>query len=63
MTMTTPKIYTIEEVAALLRVNPRTVYRMVQDGTIRSVRAGRQIRIPEAALDAYLRGERPEENR
>jgi excisionase family DNA binding protein len=56
MVMTEPKVYTVEELAALLKVNPRTVYKMVDAGQIRSVRAGRQIRIPQEALDAYLRG-------
>ena len=60
MVMTAPKVWTVEEVAELLKVNPRTVYKMVDQREIHSVRAGRQIRIPQEALDAYLRGERPE---
>ena len=60
MVMTAPKVYTVEEVAELLKVNPRTVYKMVDQREIHSVRAGRQIRIPQEALDAYLRGEQPE---
>jgi excisionase family DNA binding protein len=58
--MAEPKVYTVEEVAELLKVNPRTVYKMVQQSEIRSVRAGRQIRITGEALDAYLRGEQAE---
>jgi len=60
MVMTAPRVYTVEEVAELLKVNPRTVYKMVHDGEIRSVRAGRQIRITDEALNAYLRGGQPE---
>ena len=60
MVMAELKIYTVEDVADLLKVNARTVYKMVERGEIRSVRAGRQIRITGEALDAYLRGERPE---
>ena len=63
MVMTAPKVYTVEEVAELLKVNARTVYKMVERGEIRSVRAGRQIRITDEALNAYLRGERPEGSR
>ncbi len=60
MVMTETKVYTVEEVAVLLKVNPRTIYKMVDRDEIHSVRAGRQIRIPQDAIDAYLRGGRPE---
>jgi excisionase family DNA binding protein len=59
MVMVAPKFYSVEEVARILDVNPRTVYKMLHEGVIRSVRAGRQIRIPQEALEAYARGERP----
>ncbi len=59
--MAAPKTYTIEEVADVLKVNPRTVNRMLERGELRGVKAGRLWRIPEDALNAYLRGdERPE---
>lgn len=57
MTVTTPRVLTVEEVADILRVKPRVVYNLVRDGAIRSVRAGRQIRIPSEALDEYLGGD------
>lgn len=60
MVMTTPKVYTVDEVAAILKVRPRTVYELVKDGKIRAVKIGeRQMRISEEALTAYLRGETP----
>jgi excisionase family DNA binding protein len=59
VTMTAPRAYTIEEVAKVLQVNPRTVNRMLERGELRGVKAGRLWRIPQEALDAYLRGEQP----
>lgn len=57
--MTTPKAYTVDEVAAILKVHPRTVYRMVERGELRGVKVGVLWRIPQEALDAFLRGEPP----
>jgi excisionase family DNA binding protein len=39
-------LLTISEAASLLRVNPRTILRRVNDGTISSIRIGGIIRIP-----------------
>jgi excisionase family DNA binding protein len=60
-TMTTPRVYTIEEVAEVLKVHPRTVNRMLERGQLRGVKAGRLWRISQEALEAYLRGEEREE--
>lgn len=45
---------TIAEVAAKMRVSKMTVYRLVEEKAIRSIRIGRTIRIPESAVDEYL---------
>ena len=63
VTMTEPRTYTIEQAAKVLQVNQRTVNRLLERGELRGVKVGRLWRIPEEALNAYLRGERPEENR
>jgi excisionase family DNA binding protein len=59
-TMTTPRVYTVEQVADILQLNPRTVYRMLERKELRGVKAGPQWRVPQEALDAFLRGEKPE---
>ena len=41
---------TIPQVAERLAVSTRTVWRMVKDGRLPSVRIGRAVRVPEAAL-------------
>lgn len=51
------------EVAALLRVGPKTVTRWAIAGRIRSVRTpGGQVRIPESAVRQLLATDRDEES-
>jgi excisionase family DNA binding protein len=51
-----PPLLKVPEVAATLRMTPATVYSMVSLGQIGAVRVGsRTIRIPQAALEAYLK--------
>ena len=57
MVATEPRFYTIEEVARILRVSGRTVYRLVERGEIRALRVGDLYRISQEALDAFIRGE------
>ncbi len=47
---------TVPEVAAELRVSRMTVYRLIHDGDLPAIRVGRNIRVPENALDTYVRG-------
>lgn len=49
------RFLTVTEVAAIMRVSRMTVYRLVNAGTLASVRVGRTVRVPEAAVDDYLR--------
>jgi excisionase family DNA binding protein len=51
----TTHYWTIEEIAAQLRVSKMTVYRLVETGEIDHIRVGRVYRIPEEALREYLR--------
>lgn len=49
-----PLVYKVEQVAQLLNVDRKTVYDLVKSGELRSVRLGRAIRIPKAAVREYL---------
>jgi excisionase family DNA binding protein len=49
------RLYTREEAAEVLNVTLRFVTRCVQERRIRYVRIGRMVRIPESALEDYLR--------
>ncbi|MDQ0736961.1 helix-turn-helix domain-containing protein [Arthrobacter agilis] len=50
----TGQLYTVAEVAAMMRVSKMTVYRMVQSGTIHSIRFGRSYRVPQSAVRDYI---------
>lgn len=47
-------VLTVRELAAILRIGINNAYQLVREGTIRSVRVGRQYRIPRRAVDEYL---------
>lgn len=46
---------TVAEVADLMRLSRMTVYRLINRGELPAVRVGRSFRVPQDALDAYLR--------
>lgn len=48
---------TCDEAAEYLRLHPRTVCRLLQQGKLPGVKIGRQWRIVRADLDAHLRGQ------
>ena len=50
------KFLTVAEVATLMRVSKMTVYRLVHSGELTAVRVGRSFRVPEQAVQDYLRG-------
>jgi len=49
------KFLTVAEVASLMRVSKMTVYRLVHTGELTAVRVGRSFRVPEHAVNTYLR--------
>lgn len=49
-------VYTVYDVAEILQVSAKTVYRIIQAGDIRVIWVRGQIRITEEALNAYLQG-------
>jgi len=46
--------YSIVEVAKTLKVAYLTVYRWIQDGKLKSYKAGKQYRISKADLDKFM---------
>ena len=56
------QFYTVKEVAVTLKVTRQTIYRWMQSGGLRYVLAGDRRRIPQSALDAFLKEGKPEEN-
>ncbi len=61
MTATTPAtspltaFYSVTETAKLLKVCPRTVRRWIENGDLTAHRFGRQIRITDSDLVAFIR--------
>ncbi|OIN98937.1 MAG: hypothetical protein AUJ49_12090 [Desulfovibrionaceae bacterium CG1_02_65_16] len=49
-----PRLLTIREVADILRIHPRTAYRLVKDGHVAAIRVGTQWRVTEEALHDYV---------
>ncbi len=49
------RFLTVAEAASIMRVSKMTVYRLVHAGELEAIRVGRSFRIPEAAIDVYLR--------
>lgn len=45
---------TIEEVADILKVGKTSVYRLVNEGGLRSIRVGKQIRVSRKDLKAFI---------
>jgi excisionase family DNA binding protein len=49
------KLMTVDEVAAYLRVNPMTVYRLVNRGELPGVKVGDLWRFEERDIEAWLK--------
>lgn len=50
-------VFTVEEVARRLKLNPQTIYRAIWNKKIHAFKAGRQIRISSQSLNRYLGSE------
>ncbi len=51
-----PLTLRVEDLMPILGVGRNTAYELVRCGKIRSIRIGRQLRIPKSALVKYLSG-------
>ena len=49
------RFLTVAEVASIMRVSKMTVYRLVHSGELEAIRVGRSFRVPEHAVNQYLR--------
>lgn len=50
------RFLTVSEVADVMRVSKMTVYRLIHSGELPAVRFGRSFRVPQEAVEQYLRG-------
>ena len=51
-----PMALNVKEVSEILRISTKLVYRLINNGTILSVKIGRENRIPKTDLISYMRG-------
>lgn len=49
-----PVVLSVQQLAEVLQIGRNSAYDLVKSGQIRSIRIGRTIRIPQAALLEYL---------
>ena len=47
-------LLTVKETAALLSISKNSVYALISDGTLPSVRLGRSVRVPRFALEGWI---------
>lgn len=52
--MTDIKVYTLDEVADILKVTKRTLYTYVKEGKLPAVKMGKYWRVPQDALEAFI---------
>ncbi len=52
--MTTPKFYTTEEVAEMLKLNVRTVRAMINQKRLRAVKIGNEYRVTDDHLRQFI---------
>jgi excisionase family DNA binding protein len=52
--MTTPKFYTTEEVAEMLKLNVRTVRAMINQKKLRAVKIGNEYRVTDDHLRKFI---------
>lgn len=55
-------IYTVDEVAAYLLLNRKTVLNLLTQNKLKGFRAGRSWRITKQAVDEFIEGKSPEKS-
>ena len=50
----TKKVYTLEEVMEILQVSRRTIYNYIKADQLKAIKVGREWRVTEKALAAFL---------
>ena len=52
-----PDVLTVPDVVRLLKLGKNTVYKLIKDGTINSIKMGKKIIIPKVCLIEFLTNE------
>ncbi len=59
--MTEEKNYTVREVADILRVTPRTVWRMISSGELQAFKVRGDYRVRRQVLEDLMQGKAPKQ--
>lgn len=51
------QMFTVREVAELLKVGDETIWRWIKSGRLKAIKLAKEYRIPESALKSLLYGE------
>jgi excisionase family DNA binding protein len=57
------QVFSIEEAAQLLKVNPMTIRRMIKRNELQATQVGRQYRIPASEVNRLLGKSEPKEDK
>lgn len=60
--MTEIKLYTLEEVADILKISRRTLYTYVKTGKLHAVKIGKHWRVSHDVMEAFISGEATNSN-
>lgn len=52
--MAETKVYTLEELTAILKVTRRSIYNYIKADQLKAIKIGREWRVTQKALDAFL---------
>jgi excisionase family DNA binding protein len=50
-----PDVLNVKQVSTLLGVSTKTVYRLLRDGSIATLKVGREFRVPKVAVMKYVK--------
>lgn len=56
------KLYTVTEVAEILKVSTRTVWNYIKDNKIETIKFNGNVRIPEAKLNEFINSSNDKNN-
>lgn len=49
-----PDVLNVQQVSELLGVSTKTVYKQIKDGSLKSIKVGREFRIPKVSIMSYI---------
>ena len=50
-----PDVMDVKQVSALLGVSTKTVYKLIRDGSLSSMKVGREFRVPKVSIMQYAK--------